>query len=666
MSTIDLEKLTRLDPYDVYKYIVQFDPKSLTHEDILAIFRQISAYDLLKFYLNIYPSRHYAKNFCERIATIDAYEFALICYHTDNYWLSNARIGFYKSKEIFDTDYGRKIHNAETVEYWQDLQKTFTSLFDGPPSFKLDEYFRRFSFPTNQLIIFASKQPGFAEKYSQLSPELQAKYCHPKDIAQYFSLSLPLHIRLGLLMRQDNLQDFLQSIPHVSLSALESKFIEASNIGYTQLPEVIINEIESLLRDRNDELYIVQQADLVKRFLMKKATMRDLEYVIEFANLEDLMLLPKSMVVFEKICLLRQDLDSDAVSQILRNYPNLSQDQLLLLMKNQKMKYCSMVVARFLEKFGVTRQLVDFLIKKHLPETVRHLNFQLWDFQSRMRYIEATWQQIDSRDIEYLFFMDWFSVQEQYQFVVRTCELCFKSVKQAFKHKLEPITGTMIDNQQVCSYLCNNFPVHLGEIFGQFSQFGQNETDLFPLVNDANFKGLFKHDFDAAESLVRRIRQENPDLQSNLKGADMTDANVLIWVDFCEPEYVADLWSKNMFSNIVEALPSTRETLSFLEQHFDKIKHSTGFLSQVFAKMRAKDIVRVLRRPDFPHGTRHKMFMRIVDSGNTKIINMLFEPEFVFLLLEAKDRLIAINPEYAARIDAVPRPESIPKRFRSV
>ena len=568
MSTIDLEKLTRLDPYDVYKYIVQFDPKSLTHEDILAIFRQISAYDLVKFYLFIDAPAQYAHTFYCRIATIDAYEFALICHCTDRKWLWHETIKLYQSDQIFDTAYGRKIHNAETIEYWQDLQKTFTtfeycpkkktrlrSMLHGEINFKLDEYFERFSFPTNQLIIFATTQPGFAEKYSQLSPELQAKYCHPKDIAQHFSLSLPLHIRLGLLIRQDNLQNFLLSIPHMSLSALERKFIEASNIDYTQLPQVVVDEIERQVCAKNDELYIVRQTDLVKRFLLKRATMRDLEYVIEFANLEDLMLLPKSMVVFEKICLLRQDLDSDAVSQILRNYPNLSQDQLFLLMKNQEMSVCSGVVEQFLDNFGVTRQLVDFLINKHLPRTVQYIRFYRWDLQSKMRYIKATWAQIAPIDIydlfRHVFYIGRPNAQDQYDLIFKTCELCFESVKQAFEKYYEPIYGIVIDNQQVCSYLCSKFPDIIDKIFHLFSQSGQHGTDLFPLVNNVNFKNLFYHNFDDAEGLIRRIVQEKPDLQSNLAGANMSDTNVLIWLDNCKPEYVAEFWSSNEFSNIV-------------------------------------------------------------------------------------------------------------------
>lgn len=63
MSTIDLEKLTKLDPADVYNYVVQFDPKNLEHEDILAIFLQISAFDLLNFYLFIGAPAYYADYF---------------------------------------------------------------------------------------------------------------------------------------------------------------------------------------------------------------------------------------------------------------------------------------------------------------------------------------------------------------------------------------------------------------------------------------------------------------------------------------------------------------------------------------------------------------------------------------------------------------------------
>ena len=666
----DQEKLTRLDPIDVYNYVSRFAPKDLTSENILAIFEQISAFDLLKFYISLGASSRWSTSFVKRIATIDAYEFAVICYLSDKRWLPASEVNFNKSFKIFDKTYAHITHNDETIEYWQDLQTTIG--LDAPylshsnMSFNLDEYFRRFSFPTNQLIIFATKQPGFAKKYSQLSPELQAKYCHPKDVAKHFSMSLPQHIRLGLLFRENNLQELLQSIPHMSLSSLERTFIDASNNRYKELPQVVVDEIENLLRAKNDELYIVKREDLVDRFLLKRATMRDLDYVITFAYVEDLLRLPNSLLVFEKICLLRSDLGSYTINKLMSKYPNLSQDQLLLLIKNQDIEACADVVTKILDNFGSTRQLVDLLIKKHVPETIQFISFDRWDSASRMRYLESTFSKIIPADINVLFEMDRFSDQEQLAFVTRTCELCETSVFKAIEKMWRIIRGTMGDNQQVCSYLCNKFPTQLGKIFHQFTQFGKNGTDLFPLVDNDNFVDLFQQDFDDAESLVRRIMQVDPDLQSNLLNSDMSDANVLIWLDYCEPEYVADIWSENHFENIVAKLPNEEEANKFAQNYIYNIANNTAMLSQIFEKMSPIDAARLLARKEITPRVRRQVFMKIVERQDTRLIDYLFVSDFLFLLLEAKAALIAINPVYGAKIDAIPRNEPMAKRFRII
>ena len=82
--------------------------------------------------------------------------------------------------------------------------------------------------------------------------------------------------------------------------------------------------------------------------------------------------------------------------------------------------------------------------------------------------------------------------------------------------------------------------------------------------------------------------------------------------------------------------------------------------------MEAKDIVQVLAREDFPRVPRYEMFMLIVNEGNTKVIDMLFVPEFAFLLFKAKDRLVAINPKYAAKIDALSSWRPMVDTFRIV
>ena len=549
--------------------------------DLQEALEQISAFDLVPYLETLGPLSTDALNkAADRASTLDALEFIVLRQ------FENGPVAMLMIKLQARVD-ALPQFSPENMAYWQDLRASFGYAGDTP-IFDLTQYFARFEYPSNQLVEFAARQPGFDARFASLEPWQKLKYCRAEQISTYFDASFPLEIRMSALLRTDNLDQLLGPYLNTSASKIERYlyYKQTDALSMSLPPEIVAQIVDMVRRDR-DDVFIVPKFDILSRLALKprlerRAILHALEHLdTEMVDLLQMILQKNGSGDLQwailELCKMPQAFYHTPLADLTQFFaPYLTRQHFEALIAADSVDLATVVRSQLRAGFTLTSpQIQLFAAKFALPNLeYGRVPVNLLSFSQRNLLLDTILgakTKLGMLAILHLFDGSGLAdEQEQVEWQMRVAQNVGRKEMQQVLLKSQ-WRGVWQNLRPLVLRLMNAFPDIALALWAAAAPNSRQVDDLDPYLSSNSFAHLMTLDLgDDLERVVDYIRVERPHFVGNLSAVSprFSDAAARAWLRILAPEKRHTLLSRSTFKILWRAVPN-EQRVEFLVSYFN-------------------------------------------------------------------------------------------------